>query len=64
MKMKIIFKTGETKYYAGKSRSGEIMMVSNEKNAKEFSTRAKGALNQIGNRLCDNRTIIGYEYIE
>lgn len=63
MKMKIIFKSGEAKYYNGKSKSGEIMLVSSEKKAKDFSSRAKGALNQIGNQLCE-RGATGYAYID
>lgn len=63
MKMKIIFKIGEAKYYNGKSKSGEIMLVSSEKKANDFSSRAKGALNQIGNQLCNDRGAVGYEYI-
>lgn len=63
MKMKIIFKSGEAKYYNGKSKSGEIMLVSSEKKAKDFSSRAKGTLNQIGNQLCNDRGAVGYEYI-
>ena len=42
MKMKIIFKSGEAKYYNGKDKYGEIMLVSSEKKAKEYSSRAKG----------------------
>lgn len=62
MKMKIIYKTG-VKYYAGKNKYGEIKLVSNEKAAKEFSQRAKGALNQIGNKLL-SMGAIDYEYID
>ena len=63
MKMKIILKNGQEKYYNGKNKYGEIMLVSTKEIAKEFSTRAKGALNRIGNQLCD-RGAVGYEYID
>lgn len=63
MKMKIILKNGQVKYYNGKNKYGEIMLVSGKKGAKEFSKRAKGALNQVGNQLCD-RGAVGYEYID
>ncbi len=63
MKMKIIYKTGAVKYYAGKNKYGEIKLVSSEKAAKEFSRRAKGSLNQIGNKLL-SMGAIDYEYID
>ena len=63
MKMKITLKNGQVKYYNGKNKYGEIMLVSGKEGAKEFSKRAKGALNQVGNQLCD-RGAVGYEYID
>lgn len=39
MKMKIILKNGQVKYYNGKNKYGEIMLVSGKEGAKEFSKK-------------------------
>lgn len=46
MVLKVIRKNGSIQYYAGKDKNGRIILTDRKK-AKEFSPRAKGAMNQI-----------------
>nr|WP_300842336.1 hypothetical protein [uncultured Acetatifactor sp.] len=51
MKIRINFKSGAVKYYKGKDRYGKIFFTTNESEAKDYSPRAQGAMNQISNRI-------------
>lgn len=51
MKIKVIFQNGTIKYYKGKDSRGKIFLGNDETEAYDYSPRAKGAMNQISNRI-------------
>lgn len=50
-KIKVNFKNGTARYYKGKNSHGQIFFTDNETEAYDYSPRAKGAMNQISNRI-------------
>ena len=46
MVIKVTMKSGTVMYYAGKNKEGRILLA-DRKHAKEYSSRAKGTLNQV-----------------
>lgn len=51
LKIKITFKSGNIKYYKGKDKHGNLLLANSENEAKDYSPRAQGSMNQLCNRI-------------